>query len=148
MAEKRTSLGLIRLGVGVERTEVRAGRLEAGDSMRILLDDGDPAAQKRRVRLPKDDRTSGRRSKQWTLEAIRVLQSRSYDVIFMDLQMPEMNVLETAKTIRYRWPYRRIKIIAVTSCSDEGCWEMGIQMGIDGYIAEPAKKENILAFLE
>jgi len=65
-----------------------------------------------------------------------------------DLQMPEMNGLETAIAIRDRWPCRRIRIIAVTSCSHKGDREMCIRAGMDGYTAKPTKNEDILALLE
>jgi CheY-like chemotaxis protein len=114
--------------------------------MKILLADDDPVAQKMMAALVKtigcqaDVVSNGR-------EVIHVLQSRSYDVIFMDLQMPEMGGLEAAKAIRDCWPDKCTKIIAVTSCSQKGCREMCIQAGMDGFIAKPAKKEDILAFL-
>jgi CheY-like chemotaxis protein len=81
------------------------------------------------------------------LEAVSVLQSCSYDVIFMDLQMPQMDGLQAARAIRHRWPCRSIRIIALTSCSQKGDREMCLQAGMDGYIAKPAKKEDILASL-
>lgn len=114
--------------------------------MKVLLADDDPVAQRTMSALVKtvgceaDVVSNGQ-------EVIHVLQSRSYDVIFMDLQMPEMGGLEAARAIRDRWPNKCTKIIAVTSCSQNGCKEMCIQAGMDGFIAKPAKKEDILAFL-
>ena len=120
--------------------------LGSGDSLRILLAEDDPVAQKAMVKLLNkigfhaDVVGNG-------LDAIRALQSRSYDVIFMDVQMPEMDGLKTAKAIRDRWPCKRIRIIAVTSCSQKGDREMCIQAGMDDYIPKPAKQEDILASL-
>jgi CheY-like chemotaxis protein len=114
--------------------------------MRILLADDDPVAQKMMFALVKtigcqaDVVSNGR-------EVIHVLQSRYYDVIFMDLQMPEMGGLEATRAIRDRWPNKCTKIIAVTSCSQNGCRDMCLRAGMDGFIAKPAKKEDILAFL-
>ena len=48
------------------------------------------------------------------------LKIRSYDVILMDIQMPEMDGLETTRVIRQQWRDRSIKIIAVTSCNQKG----------------------------
>ncbi len=50
------------------------------------------------------------------LEVIRALQRQYYNVILMDVQMPEMDGLETTRIVRQRWHDRSIEIIAVTSC--------------------------------
>ena len=114
--------------------------------MKILLADDDPVAQNIlarqliRIGLEVDVVSSGP-------EALHALQSRSYEVIFMDLQMPGMSGLETAHAIRTRWPHKCMKIIAVTGCLRKGCREICLQAGMDGYIAKPAKTEDILAYL-
>jgi len=82
------------------------------------------------------------------LEAIDAMQNRSYDVILMDVEMPKMNGLETTRVIRDRWPYRSIKIIAVTSCTQKGDRETCIQAGMDDYIPKPARREDIMAALD
>ncbi|HSD57149.1 MAG TPA: response regulator [Methanotrichaceae archaeon] len=115
--------------------------------MKILLADDDTVTQKAMVKLLKkiglsaDVVSSG-------LEAIYALQKRSYDVVLMDVQMPKMDGLETTKAIRDRWPYRNIKIIAVTSCTQKGDRETCIQAGMDDYIPKPAKGEDIMAALD
>lgn len=81
------------------------------------------------------------------LEAISVLQSQSYDVIFMDVQMPQMDGLQATKAIRDRWPCRSLRIIAVTSCSQKGDREKCLRAGMDDYIAKPATEGDILASL-
>ena len=77
------------------------------------------------------------------LEVIRALQSRYYNVIFMDVQMPEMDGLETTRIIRQRWHDRCIRIIAVTGCNQQGDRETCIQAGMDDYITKPLVKEAL-----
>jgi CheY-like chemotaxis protein len=112
----------------------------------ILLAEDDIIAQKAMVELLKkiglsaDVVSNG-------LDAINVLQDRSYDVVLMDVQMPKMDGLETTIAIRDRWPFRSIKIIAVTSCTQKGDRETCIQAGMDDYIPKPARREDIIEAL-
>jgi CheY-like chemotaxis protein len=77
------------------------------------------------------------------LMVIRALQSQYYDVILMDVQMPEMDGLETTRVIRQRWHDRSIKIIAVTACNQKGDRETCIQAGMDDYICKPVVREDL-----
>ncbi len=115
--------------------------------MKILLADDDIIAQRAMVELLKkiglsaDVVSNG-------LEAINVLQNRSYDVILMDVQMPKMDGLETTRAIRDRWPFMSVKIIAVTGCTQKGDRETCIQAGMDHYIPKPARREDIIEALD
>jgi len=77
------------------------------------------------------------------IEAIRALEQKRYDVIFMDVQMPEMDGLEATREIRRRWPEDGPRIIAVTASALKGDQEMCLAAGMDGYIAKPARIEAI-----
>jgi len=81
------------------------------------------------------------------LEVLHILETQSYDVILMDLQMPEMDGLEATRAIRRRWHDRSIKIIAVTGCNQKGDREMCIQAGMDDYICKPIKRDDIESML-
>jgi len=117
-----------------------------GNPLRVLLAEDDPVVQRaminllRKIGFQADVAGNG-------LEAVRMMQRRSYDVIFMDVQMPQMDGLQAARAIRDLWPRRRVKIIAVTGCLQKGSREMCLEAGMDDYIAKPAKKEDILASL-
>ncbi len=81
------------------------------------------------------------------LEVLQVLETQSYDVILMDIQMPEMDGLETTRAIRCRWQDQDIRIIAVTGCNQKGDREMCIHAGMDDYICKPVKKEDLESIL-
>ncbi len=77
------------------------------------------------------------------LEVLHVLESRSYDVILMDIQMPEMDSLEATRVIRQQRHDQSTKIIAITGCDKKGDREACIQTGMDEYICKPVKREDL-----
>ena len=80
------------------------------------------------------------------VQAVSVLESRNYDLILMDLQMPEMDGLEASRQIRRRFPAeRQPKIIALTANALEGDRELCIAAGMDDYISKPVKLHEIAA---
>jgi signal transduction histidine kinase/ActR/RegA family two-component response regulator len=81
-------------------------------------------------------------------EVLQALEGRAYDVIFMDVQMPEMDGLEATKEIRRRWPGCRLKIIAMTAIALKGDRERCLEAGMDGYISKPTRIEAIREALE
>jgi PAS domain S-box len=82
------------------------------------------------------------------IEALKALEKKRYDLIFMDVQMPEMDGLEAAREIRRRWPEGGPKIIAVTASAFKGDQEMCLAAGMDGYIMKPTKIEAIREALQ
>ncbi len=82
------------------------------------------------------------------LEVITALESRHYDVVLMDLQMPEMDGLEASRQIRHRFPPdRQPKIIALTANAMQGDRELCLQAGMDDYISKPVKLHEIEAVI-
>ena len=80
------------------------------------------------------------------LEVIAALEARQYDVVLMDLQMPEMDGLEASRQIRLRFPPdRQPKIIALTANAMQGDRELCLQAGMDDYISKPVKLHEIEA---
>ena len=80
------------------------------------------------------------------LEAVTTLENRRYDVVFMDLQMPEMDGLEASREIRRRLaPDRQPKIIALTANAMQGDRELCLDAGMDDYITKPVKLSDIAA---
>jgi signal transduction histidine kinase/DNA-binding response OmpR family regulator len=82
------------------------------------------------------------------LEAIRFLERASYDVILMDVQMPEMDGLEASREINKRWNHdNRPTIVAMTANAMQGDREMCLAAGMDGYIDKPIRWEELLRAL-
>lgn len=77
------------------------------------------------------------------LEVLQALERLSYDVVLMDVQMPEMDGLEATRAIRQRWPERQTRIIAITAYAMEGDREKCIQAGMNDYISKPVQIEEL-----
>jgi CheY-like chemotaxis protein len=78
------------------------------------------------------------------LEALQSLESKHYDVILMDIQMPEMDGLEATKAIRARGPSGgRPYIIAVTAYAHEFSRETCLRAGMDDYLSKPVRLNDI-----
>ncbi len=76
------------------------------------------------------------------LEVLQALKRQPYDVILMDIQMPEMDGIEAAKKIRERLP-NGPKIIAITAYALEGDMDRCLNAGMDDYISKPIKIEEL-----
>lgn len=73
------------------------------------------------------------------IEALQALDRQDYDIVLMDLRMPEMDGLNTTKIIRQRWPYDGPKVIAITAFALEGDMKRCLDCGMDDYISKPVK---------
>ena len=71
-------------------------------------------------------------------EALEFLKRQAYDIVFMDMQMPEMDGLEVTRHIVQEWSAnQRPKIIAMTANTIDGDRERCIEAGMDDYISKP-----------
>lgn len=82
------------------------------------------------------------------IEALQSLERQRYDVVLMDVKMPEMDGLEATRIIRQRWPNDGPKVIAITAYAIEGDREKCLAAGMDDYIAKPVKIDELKAVLE
>ena len=82
------------------------------------------------------------------LEALQALERQPYDVILMDVQMPEMDGLEATRQICERWPKgERPWIIAMTANAMQGDREMCLTAGMDDYLSKPIRVEELVRAL-
>ena len=77
------------------------------------------------------------------IEVIEALNRQSYDVVFMDVQMPEMDGLTATKEICKQWTKSRPRIIAMTANAMQGDREMCLNAGMDDYISKPIRIEEL-----
>ena len=79
------------------------------------------------------------------VEAIQALEHHSYDIVLMDIQMPEMDGLEATKIIRQRW-HQGPKIIVITSLNN--CREFCLDAGADDFLTKPIGIEELKESIE
>jgi len=79
-------------------------------------------------------------------EVLRALQKKSYDVVLMDVQMPEMDGLEATRQIRSKG--MDIQIVAMTAHALEGDKEECLLAGMNEYISKPICMEELQKVLE
>ncbi len=83
------------------------------------------------------------------LEALRAVNRQDYDVVLMDLQMPEMDGFEVTRRIRSQIPEdRQPTIIAMTAHALLGYRERCLEAGMDDYLSKPIQFEQLHAALE
>ena len=83
------------------------------------------------------------------IEALDALKKEKYDVVFMDIQMPEMDGDEATKHIRENFTLEKQPyIIAMTAHALEGDREKYIARGMDDYISKPISVEALIGALE
>jgi signal transduction histidine kinase/ActR/RegA family two-component response regulator len=74
------------------------------------------------------------------IEVIEALQRQPYDVVLMDVQMPEMDGLEATRRIVTRWSAdQRPRIVAMTANAMQGDREECLAAGMDDYITKPIR---------
>lgn len=77
------------------------------------------------------------------VEALKTIQKHDYEIVLMDLRMPEINGFEATKAIRERWPDKKTKIIAITAFALQGDKERCLAAGMDDYISKPVKMNEL-----
>ena len=116
--------------------------------LRVLLADDNPINQK--VGLSVLHKLGYRAEiAQNGLEVIKALEQKPFDILFLDVQMPEMDGLECAQILTQRWNRdRRPVIIAMTGNALIGDREKCLAAGMDDYIAKPVRIADLQATLE
>ncbi|RLC50456.1 MAG: hypothetical protein DRI23_07035, partial [Candidatus Cloacimonadota bacterium] len=149
---KELSMQLNKLQVNVEEREVMTESIEIDlkdkKSLKILLVEDNVVNQKVASRLIEkigystDLASNG-------IEAIEAVQTIDYDIVLMDLLMPEMDGLEATKQIKELAVNKcRPKIIAMTANSMLGDRELCIDAGMDDYINKPIRIDELETALD
>jgi CheY-like chemotaxis protein len=79
-------------------------------------------------------------------EVLRALQSKPYDAILMDVQMPEMDGREETRQIRSNG--MNTQILAMTAHALEGDREACLQAGMNEYLSKPIRMEELQEAME
>ena len=121
--------------------------LAARHPLRILLAEDNVVNQKLALRLLQqmgyraDLASNG-------IEAIESIERQRYDVVLMDVQMPEMDGLEASRRIVARWPNgERPRIVAMTANAMQGDREACLAAGMDDYVTKPIRVDRLTAAL-
>jgi PAS domain S-box-containing protein len=144
-----TLLQLLTAGrIGEEAVESMTDGKRARFALRILLAEDNAMNQKVALRLLEqlgyraDVAATG-------LEAIAALERQPYDVVLMDVQMPELDGLDATRRICERWPEEtRPHIIAMTANALPEDREACFAAGMNDYVAKPIRAEELVAALK
>ena len=83
------------------------------------------------------------------IEAIEGVARQPYDLLLMDVQMPEMDGLEASRQITARWPAgRRPRIVAMTANAMQGDREACLAAGMDDYVTKPIRVDPLVDALQ
>jgi PAS domain S-box-containing protein len=122
-------------------------RIEHG-SLRILLAEDNPVNQKVAVSMLKtlgitaDVAANG-------LEVLQALARQEYDIVLMDVQMPEMDGLEATRSIRILdGKNGKTWIVAMTAYAQEGDREECLKTGMNDYLSKPIRMQELEAVLK
>jgi CheY-like chemotaxis protein len=80
-------------------------------------------------------------------EGIEALEREAFDLVLMDVMMPEMDGYETTQAIRERDEWRGLPIIALTAKAMKGDRERSIASGASDYITKPVDAEQLLSLM-
>jgi PAS domain S-box-containing protein len=144
-----TLLQLLTAGrAGEEEVETVTDGKRTRSALRILLAEDNAMNQKVALRLLEqlgyraDVASNGR-------EAIEALERQPYDVVLMDVQMPELDGLDATRQIVERWPEEtRPHIVAMTANALPEDREACFAAGMNDYVAKPIRAEELVAALK
>jgi signal transduction histidine kinase/CheY-like chemotaxis protein len=82
------------------------------------------------------------------IEAVESVERQTYDLVLMDVQMPELDGLEATRRITARWPAAgRPRIVAMTANAMQGDREICLAAGMDDYLTKPIRVDDLVQAL-
>jgi PAS domain S-box-containing protein len=121
--------------------------LRSRASLSILVVEDNPVNQK--VARHMLARFGYRADVAWSgAEALEMLARRSYDLVLMDVQMPEMDGLETTRRIRARYPSSGPRVVAMTANVSRASITSCLSAGMDSFLGKPVVVTDLAALLE
>ncbi|MGZ8755965.1 MAG: response regulator, partial [Acidimicrobiia bacterium] len=116
--------------------------------LRLLLADDSPTNRMLAVRLL-EKRGHSVTSVEDGLKAVEAVQESSFDVVLMDVQMPELDGLEATQIIR-QWEggKSRIPIVALTAHAMESDRQRCLDAGMDAYVSKPFSADELYTTVE
>ena len=81
-------------------------------------------------------------------EALEMLARRAYDLVLMDVQMPEMDGLETTRRIRARYPASGPRVVAMTANVSRSSIASCLEAGMDSFLGKPVVVADLAALLD
>lgn len=143
------SLPLLPVSSAAEESEVESGAGEgAGRLVRILVAEDDPMVREL-IQLILHQRGWQVSLAENGQQAVTQSAVGDFDLILMDLQMPELDGMEATRLIRQRENGgRRTPIIALTAHARSEDREECLAGGMDGWLAKPVSMEQLYAMIE
>ncbi len=81
------------------------------------------------------------------IQALDAVRTKPYDVVLMDVQMPEMDGFEAARIIRQDPAFSKLPIIAITAHALDGDRKKCLAAGMNDYISKPIDADKLIATL-
>ena len=82
------------------------------------------------------------------VQALKILSQNKFDIILLDVMMPNMNGWDTLKEIRKNVETKDVPVIMITAVNEEEKMISGLRCGADDYIVKPFILQNLLARME
>jgi CheY-like chemotaxis protein/chemotaxis signal transduction protein len=80
-------------------------------------------------------------------QAIDAMERRAYDLVFMDVQMPDMNGIEAMQEITRRWPSARPAVVALSAGETEAERKACLDAGMNDFLLKPVREATLSATL-
>jgi PAS domain S-box-containing protein len=148
-----TILGVVSTGVQTrnrkEPENNRDGTVSSLPSLRVLLAEDNLVNQRLALRLLEKAGHTVRVAGNGR-QALQALERDRFDVVLMDVQMPELNGMEATEAIRQRERTAggHVPIIALTAHAMKGDRERCLASGMDGYVAKPIRDQELFVAIE